>query len=340
MTETEAPSEKIQNRIRALLERAAHPETPAPEQELCQQRAADLMQKYRIDMALLSFGQDQSMRKIGSEELLKHTSNFASFLNNMMVSVYRHAKCEVAVAWESYTAVGYEEDLFYAGLMWSNVHMDFVSKMLPAWSDTRTFDQNIYLLKEAGKSWMDIVKMAPASAGIDAKSGSKLRGAYARWAKVIGAEEKAQPRNPKLWRESFVQAYTETLGSRLRILASHATDASGDSNRAALALVKDEDRVKSAFYQQFPSYDPVVQEAHSKAMQVREENRRAALSPAARRKEDHDEEMWARKASRRKPGKTRYADMSAWDAGQKAANSVDLTGRSNAVRNNGSRSIG
>lgn len=326
-------SEKIQNTIKNLLERAAHPETPAAEQAACQQKAEDLMRKYRIDAALLAFGNPEQGRKVLTEEFEVIHGEFAKHLKSMQFGVYLHAKCRIASGWNKFTVVGYEDDIFYAGLMWSNIHLDFISKMLPKWTRTRSFEENVYMLKESGKSWMDIVHAAPQDANLTAKSGSRLRTAYNKHAKSLGIdleEKKAHPRNPKLWRESFAESYAETLNSRLRIMAANAERDNTPSEKGALALISDQSRVDAEFYKLFPHLDPEDYKRRVAEADEREAARREALGAKGREREDRAEAARLRRLANRRP-KYRKFDHSAGNAGAEAANNVDLTGRTNRV---------
>lgn len=326
-------NERILDKITALLVKAGRDDTPEHERELCQQRADEMMTKYRIEMSMLSFTATDKEREVITHEVNSNVgTDFDGDLNSMMVAVFRHCGTQIArPLFGKFTAVGYESDLQYAEMMWASIYMHFISRMLPGWSPDRTFDHNVYLLKESGKSWMEIVHTAPAEEGLNANSGARLRGAYGRWAEQIGAPTKAQPRNPKGWRESFVEGYSDRLRHRLWEMAVAAKETVAETPGAGLAIIKDSDRVDRAFWDMFPDYDPAVRQARSDAYAAAEAARLAARTPAEVRADEREAERsqraWERhtqtKAYREGGRKVDYAGRS---AGRSAANEVSLSG--------------
>lgn len=318
-------NESLLNKIQNLLTLAGREDTPPHEAKLAQERAEVMMQKYRIDMAMLAFNDIGKQREIIVHDLQRHREDYAAYLNSMMVNVYRHYECPTSSAWNRIAAVGYEDDLRMASVVWSGVHMDFVSKMMPVWSDSRSFDQNVYLLKESGKSWMDIVLAAPESAQLNRNSGGRLRASYQRWAKAIDADITPHSRNPKKWRAAFVDAYQTRLSQRLFELKMMREDenksAQDSDSRVSLALQTDSERVLAEFYRLFPDYDPAVQKKRNQEFMEREAARRAALTQEERDAEDKYYKRMDRKM-RNRP--VRYHDAAGWSAGTKAADSIDL----------------
>lgn len=57
-------SEGMLGKIRGLLARAEHPETPKPEAEACMAKAVELMTKYGVEQAMLSVG-DPTLDRVG-----------------------------------------------------------------------------------------------------------------------------------------------------------------------------------------------------------------------------------------------------------------------------------
>lgn len=330
--------DSLLNKIQNLLTLAGREDTPEHERRLAQERAEVMMQKYRIDMAMLAFNDIGKQREILVHDLHRQQEDYAGYLNSMMANVYKHFQCPVSQKWDAITAVGYEDDLRMASIMWSGVHMDFVSKMMPVWSPSRTFDHNVYLLKESGKSWMEIVEAAPEDALLNRNSGGRLRNAYLNWAKHIGAELKPHARNPKKWRAAFVDAYRTRLNQRLYQLRqmrdAESRSANDDDSRVSLAIQTDEERVMSEFYRLFPNLDPQNIAKANQDFMDREAARRAGLSDAERAKEDREHERWERRM-RNRPA--RYHDAAGWNAGTKAADEIDLggnkttTGRAGAI---------
>lgn len=337
--------DRIIQKIQALLERAGHPETPEGERIACEDKADVLMTKYRIERAMLNFKRTDTVREITNREFEAVQGDFAGTLNYIMYSVFQHSGCRATQAWKKITVVGYEEDIFFGEMLWVNIHREFVTRMLPSWSTSRTFDHNVYLLKESGKSWMEIVYAENEALGVKstltAKSGSRLRTAYKRWAERIGAEvPKEQPRNPKLWRESFAQSFEASIYRRLREMKAKRTGEEQATEGAAVALIKDEDRIKAEFYRLFPDRDPENIKKRDAEYEAAEAARRAALTDAERvaedRQRERDRARWARQSASWKPSPR---DQRGWEAGHNAASSVDLANGENRVGDGKGRQI-
>lgn len=312
-------------RIQSLLERAAHPATPQAERETAQEMAEKLMAKYRLDRAMLNFNKDKKQRREPShreyDEIDLVNSSAAntardwneefgiqSVIRYLRTSVYSHAGCKTTSTFSKFTAVGYEEDLFFADMLWATIFQDVVTKMFPGWDSTASMDENVFKLKNAGYSWPQVREMGLANGARDirgpltfANAGSKLRTAYNRYAKKIGYEApKEQPRNPGLWRRSFVDSYAARLRQRLREMKKNSSEEAGEEG--ALALIQDEDLVVQKFYEMFPD-----------------------LNPANFPEQEPLTEEELKKLRRRAPKvKTRQADMAAWNAGHTAASRVNL----------------
>lgn len=235
------------------------------------------------------------------------------------------------------TAVGYEDDLFYAEMLWANVYMDFITKMFPKWEPWRSFDENVYIIKSSGYGWPHVCVEGLRNNGADqsgpltqANSGSKLRTAFKREAKRRGEvvlPGRQQPAVPQLWRDSFAQSYQSTVESRLQTMKWQNREAAG--NGSEIALVKDEDRIKAEFWRLFPQYDPEEHKRRWARMDAEEEARRARLTPEELEAEEKEREKEERRWARRKPAKEKQADMRGWNAGNKAGNSVKLSADKN-----------
>lgn len=324
--------DKVLRTIQNLLERAGHPETPGPEREACQAKADAMMQKHRIERAMLNFDRKDSIREIVARQYDRiDASEYTIAVNSIRQQIFDHAGCKSTYDKGIFTAVGYEEDHFYAGMLWASVHMDFIGKMFPRWEDSKGFDANVYDIKSGGYSWPEVREMGIAKEAFDvsglltrANAGSKLRTAFKREAKRRGVEVlpgRQQPSNTKLWRDSYAEGYERTLQNRLRVMREAANASSGE--QGAIALVRDSDRVLAEFYLLFPHLHPDAQRQRIKEMRDEEIARRAAMTQEERDAEDREAErrrkMWERLS------KPRRADMSGWQAGTRAAANVNLS---------------
>lgn len=242
------------------------------------------MAKYRLDRALLNFAKDEKdrgkpeKREYGQIDLIDDNMKMSSrdykeewgienAVRMLRHDIYFHANCRMYSTHKLVTVVGFEDDIFFADLMWNTVFHDLVVKMFPRWSGSGsdTFDRNVFMLKNAGYSWPQ-VREAGLSVGARDKlgvltednAGSKLRTAYARECKRTGFFAPAkQPRNPGLWRRSFIDSFRTRLNERfheMKLAAKQDQQAAGEAG--ALALYQETDQIKVMFFDLFPDANP------------------------------------------------------------------------------------
>lgn len=325
--------QRIAAKIEALFARARDNEgTTEEEREACLQKAATLMMKYDIEAAKLDLdGKNKSGRKIVHMKLEYLSGEFCWELMEMRANLYRHVRCKVY----GRDVAGYEDDIRYADMLWAKVQMDFTSRMRPVWSKTRSFNENVYLLKESGKSWMDIVyaenrAMGPDST-LNSKSGSKLRTAYKTWAKMIGQDSRqvdsrgrvSHAQSPQKWREGFMMSYKTTVSDRLWVMKRQAEAENAPGKEGEIALQHDEDRVNAFFWDLFPDLHPDNIAAKNKQYEEQEKARRAAMTEKERQREDEKLERDRRRYERE--FKPRTIDRRGWEAGHSAGQKVDLS---------------
>lgn len=307
--------------VQSLLERAGHAATEEHGRDACIKAADRLMAKHRLDRAMLNFAKTETIREIISREYDEmKLEEYGYQVNEMRREIFTHTGAKMSTTyWRKSTAVGYEDDLFYAELLWANVYMDIIIKMFPKWEPWRSYEENVHAIKSAGYSWpqtRDMVLPHEPKGLTYQNAGGHLRAAFKRWALKINEPVlpgKQQPINPKHWRDSFIQSYASTLRRRLMMMNADNAKA-GEGNE--LALIKDSDRVRAEFYRLFPDLDP-------ERSRAKEEARRAALTDEERAREDAEREKWLNKKPRKE--KVRYANPNAWVAGHKAATNVKLS---------------
>lgn len=345
MTETDIPEQNIMRRIQALLERAGHAATPEAERESCTAKADALMAKYRIERAMLNFSHEAKQREIQHAEVpTPRNGQYDGYLLSMMYAIFEHAGCKAKNGWDIITIVGYEEDIYYAEMLWATVHMDFIAKMFPKWESSRSFDANVFEIKNAGYGWPEVREMGLAKDAGDGhgkltekNAGSKLRSAFKREAARRGIQVlpgRQQPANPKLFRDSYVQAYDQILRKRIRDMAS-ANEVPGEY---AVAVQSDADRILAEFYRLFPEAHPDAVRRRQEAAEAARLKRLREMTPEEKREAEKAAKAWERMISK-KP-RTRFADMRGWEAGTKAAARVNLSGDRNNVGNGRAGELG
>lgn len=314
----------------ALLHRASDPSASEGEREACIGKANQIMEKHRLDRAMLFSSGKQPDKKIVQRVYDRvETGQFSYLLADMRSDIFRHCGVMTHRSYKD-TAVGYEEDMFFAEMLWSTVYLHFVERMFPKWEKHRTFDANVYSIKKAGYSWSEVREMGLAqgagdlSGPLTAKNaGSKLRNAFKREAARRGEvvpPGKQQPLNPVQWRKNFAEAYASRMYARLRQLRMENAQEPGSPGE--IALLTDEDRVKQEFWKVFPDMHPEAQKRLQERFLEQERRRQEGLTPAQKAEEE-------RKIERRRQEYLKRWDQEhragGWNDGAQAADEVNLS---------------
>jgi hypothetical protein len=154
--------EKIMDRVRNLLARADHPNTPPPEADLCRERAEKYIREYRIA--------EEELRADGSLAASAITpgegSWFITYSNNDYSQSYLTMMSYVAyhtgIKWVYDTewidgqlayvagAIGFESDLRYAEMLYQSAHVTFADRMEPKYDSNLSDEDNVFRMRNAG----------------------------------------------------------------------------------------------------------------------------------------------------------------------------------------------
>jgi hypothetical protein len=155
----------VLRKVRALIERAEHPETPAPEAAQCRATADKLMEKYAVEeWEALKSGKtglkpDKIKIDIGEEGdpflekmavlvnvVANHTRCSSVWMSGSGRKGYRKEYCWV---------YGYESDLRYFELLYTTLHLHMAGALLPAPDAALTMGENAYNFRQAGMNWIE-----------------------------------------------------------------------------------------------------------------------------------------------------------------------------------------
>lgn len=246
-------------KIRALLARADHTNTPEAEAASARAMAFRLMRDYQI-------AEEEALAV--DPETVVPTHFFIDFKTNgfelsgyypmMARFIASHTGTRVNLErladYTTYrmTFVGYEGDLRYAEFLWTSAHLMFSTKIDPRWDSARSDAENVYLMRQAGIKRKDIANAAGWD-GDKAADRSKVQRMYLAQAKVRGEDPNATGLgfNSQHYRDAYANAFVTTLNRRL-MEARDAADVSG----GVVELSGRQDRVDDAFYAMFPKYRP------------------------------------------------------------------------------------
>lgn len=254
--------------IQALLDRADHENTPAPEAEACRAKAEELMVKYRIEEEMLrvtKLASGTAEQPIMEEMIVcaygnkykEHYYSLAYFVAQhagvRVVADYRKAVNDENVEEFSLILqmVGFESDIRYAEMLYTGVRLTFSSLLEPKVNPRESDEDNVYRLRSSGMERIRIAELMWGS-GSHANN-AKVTKLYAAACAARGEDPKVVGRsvNVKTFRGSYADAFVTRIYNRLNAMKATAGLESG-----ALVLHGRKDAVDEAFYARFPHLRP------------------------------------------------------------------------------------
>ncbi len=306
----------MMRKIKNLIARADHPNTPEAEADTAREMAEKLMIKYRIDESTLI----ESGALVG--ELFKpglrvmdigfSNSEYITTYRNIMAYIVDHVGARMVYGFEVRDGqramiakvVGYEADLRFAEVLFMHAKVFFESRMEPKPDPTLSDQENVYRMRNAG---MERIRIASIMGWT--KGGAKVTRLYKAACIEKGEDPDAMTgkgNNVKVFREMYAESFQTQLWSNLFRARNAADQAEG-----GLVLVGRKEKVDEAFYQEYPHLRPVPVERG-----IGEEPTRRAAREYKQSKADADKQ--ARRYTK--------AGQAGMRAGAKAADSVNVKG--------------
>jgi len=331
----DAKLEDMLRKVRALLARADHPNTPQPEAEACRDKAEELMYSYRIDEAMLALESKQGTELVpgwAKWDVCHETSEYRFYYRCILADVLAHVGIRGATTERkeeiynddgtfrgvSYYVVvdacGYESDLRIAELLYTACAVAFQSRLEPRYDPSLGEQVNAYLMRSAG---MEGWRIAQAIYGRDDKH---LRPKVRKMFKDEAIKRGEDP-TPLLgkgnimadYRRSYAEGFVNTISDRLERMR-----ASRGGVERGLVLQSRNERIQEEFYGKYPTLRPKNPDRFAGTAW---EDPRKNCDKCKRAKSGHCREHPKPKQVRLGKDRTNYA---AYDRGGMAARSVDL----------------
>ena len=335
---TQAKLDDMLRKVQALLAKADHPNTPAPEAESARNMAEALMMKYKLDETKIGeggkafvVGQVPTWRTFPVCNLY---SEFFNTYRSLASSVIAHVGIKAAFRQEqtydengqavyTYVAecVGYESDLRMAELLFTSVLLAFQRKLEPKYDPSVSDQENAYAMRSAG---MEGIRIASVLYGRRLNAASltseekglcrKVRALFKAEAERRGEDPRillGQGNNVKKFREDFASGFENELWRRL-----YRMRASRGESEVGLVLASRAEAIAEAYYERFPQFRPVPV---SGAIAWTDPTTTCSKCAAAK-------SGYCREHSylRPKAGKERSINYAAYSRGEDAARTVDL----------------
>lgn len=276
---TQAKLDDMLRKVQALLAKADHPNTPAPEADTARNMAEALMTKYKLDETQIGeggkafvVGQVPTWRtfpvcNLHSEFYSTYRSLASSVINHVGIrAVYRTEQTFDEDGRSVYThaaeCVGYESDLRMAEVLFTSVLMAFQRKLEPKYDPTISDQENAYAMRSAG---MEGIRIAEAIYKVRLRASSltpaeknmcrKVRAMFKAEAEHRGEDPRillGQGNNVKRFRESYAHGFEQELWRRL-----YRMRASRGESEVGLVLASREEAIAEAYYEKYPQFRPV-----------------------------------------------------------------------------------
>ena len=262
-TENTTATQGMLAKIRGLLDTAESLRAQGNEAaaDTYEAKAHALREKYAVEEEALIASDPTSVLPIYAEITLVGTgSPFQQEYVNMFHYVAKHCGIRKVYEWKhtpgqgyAVTAcvVGYESDIRYAELIYTNARLVFMEKLEPKVLPHLSEQVNVYRLRAAG---IERVRISDLLWGNREKANlSKVGRLYKAECKARGEEALLAGRGVtgKVYREQYATEFVWTLDRRLR----RAQDSAGQYG-GGLVLHGRADRVDEAFYERYPHLRP------------------------------------------------------------------------------------
>lgn len=169
MSNVNTASEKVMDRVAALLAVAEHPGTPAPEAETALRMANSLITKHAIDEAILRQSQTATDRRaIKQTRITLGAGEFTPYLRTILEAAAGALRVSVGTKGayvngeftSEFWVYGASEDVAWLEMLFSMIKLQFLLKLDPKWDESLGYDANVYNFKVAGFKWSEINRVA------------------------------------------------------------------------------------------------------------------------------------------------------------------------------------
>jgi hypothetical protein len=248
-------------KIQGLLANAENEALPDDVRATYRTKAEELMRKYRIAEEEALAVDPGSSSPIVHSLLIKRPDQGQGDITHSYTEIFRiiarHTGVRAHTArtgdWGLMaTVVGYEGDVRYTEFLWTAAYLMFSTRIDPTWDPSKSENENIFFLRQAGIERRRIADMAWGN-GHEAAARSRVQRIYKQEAARRGEDVLAAGLGftTATYRQSYADSFVHTLAMRLR----EARDAA-DSLGGGLELHGRSERVDEAFYTKFPTLRP------------------------------------------------------------------------------------
>lgn len=263
--------EKMLERVRALLAKAASTEHPA-EAEAFRAKADELMTKYAIELwqiEQLQSGKDARTLPVRKDMNVDWWYNYGldrevrSVMWSIFSAVARHSRCLPVGGKSDYRTktvpvIGMPHDIDYLDLLFTHLLLQMLDAMDPQPVPGEPLIEALVRMKESGLKWEEIHRRLRRSGHVPDEPWSKqvaskmnFAGKYTRYCREHGRDRTYV--TPSIYRRSFVDGFRWSLQARLN---NQVEQQGQNTGSMAIALRDIRDIVQQAMWDEFPDLRP------------------------------------------------------------------------------------
>jgi Protein of unknown function (DUF2786) len=168
----------ILERVRALILKAEHPETPAPEAKACREKADAIMFKYRIDQAMLEAEKPSAERQKPKKikvDIGPSGNPLGSYFASLGNAVAEHTRCSIVwlrranpdtewmagqYGWHDELVVyGFGDDVHYFEMLYTALFLHMSQIFFPKPDPSKSLDENVIYLRRLGMNWLQMAEV-------------------------------------------------------------------------------------------------------------------------------------------------------------------------------------
>lgn len=319
----------IMERVRNLLARADHPNTPVEEANVCRERAEKLMTQYRLDSIEEATSAGAQITVAWRTFRVPFSAEFRASYGMIVSYVIHHFDCRGARqrAWDEtamdfvdeFVIAGIQADLDLIDMLITSCLAAFSNNLEPKVQDDLTPEANALRMRKAG---MERNRIARILLG-DWQTTNEMKAKTRKVTAMVKAEAARRGENVDdlfgrgnniaTYRTTFADAFTTEIWYRLnRMALSRSTE-------GTVVLGSLKAKVDEAFYERFPQYRPAEPKAAVES--YREPN--ADCVKCAKAKSGYCRDHQWLKPSTAKPQERAWS-AAGYVRGQNAARTVDL----------------
>jgi len=267
MSDQTAKLDSMMEKVRNLLARADHPNTPPAEADTARAMAERIRVKYAIEEdALIKSGAlagEQYKPGVKNMPVCPWDSPYMQTYYSLAVYAAQHTGCRhhYSSAYNPETGtydlvlvmVGFEADLRFAEALYVSARIVFADRMEPKHDPNLSDEDNVYKMRSAGLERGRIGTLM-GWGGEGTQGPNKVTRVYKRACQARGEDAVVTGRsmNVKLFRETYADGFRNEFWRRLY----RARNAAGTDAAGTLVLANRQDEVDEAFYERFPNLRP------------------------------------------------------------------------------------